>query len=154
MDTIIKINATWKIGEQTDSWEATAIVNEDGWFEGIAFDTGSLIYTGERFIFGAYSLEKAISFLKITPHQISAPLIFTANKKDDEYIGEISKLILHGQEKIGTTVIAAEEVQENPEEVDQMIKNYKSHMFDEYSRMIYEISMESKNQMIELVNKK
>ena len=116
MSKLMDIKGFWDMDGGIDNfidenmWEGKIILENDGWFEGIANDLSSE-YTGDRFIFGVYHPGKVIELLKVSPARVSNPFVFRAKRDAKTYIGEFSAITTFGEHPCGTTLITTQDVQ-------------------------------------------
>lgn len=80
---IRKISGSWSSNESDnfspmDAWEAEVLLNENGWFEGIAFDINPFTEIG-RFVYGIYHPDNVIKLFRFWE------------------VGEVSPFILYGE---------------------------------------------------------
>lgn len=147
MEKVIKLNCCWNIKGESDVWHGEAIVNNDGWFEGIVIDPNSN-YKGDRFIFGYYIKNKRVELLKLAPINISYPLIFRVwGKGKIKYEGLIHVAGNIMEIKIGTVMIDIEELPEiDMANLSAKIQLYKDNM-DERNNLFY-VNTSNKKEMI------
>ena len=151
MEKLVKLNGRWNIESKSDVWQGTAILTDDGWFEGIVVDPNST-YKGNRLVFGCYILEKRIEMLKLTPTIVSDPLIFRVwGKKNAKYTGAIYVAGNVLEIKIGTVVIDIEELHEiDMTELKSKIQLYKDVM-DHKNRIFYNNVNDVRDMIIDLI---
>jgi len=112
MEKLLKLTGRWNIQNKSDIWEGLAILTDDGWFEGIAVDPNSF-YKGDRLIFGCYLQSKRVELLKLTPMNVSHPLVFRVwGKENNKYEGTINVAGILSENEIGTVTIIIEELPE------------------------------------------
>ena len=106
-------------------WEGKILLDDNGWFEGIANDPNS-IYTGDRFIFGIYHPEKIISLIKVSPEEISSPFVFRGKRDAKGYDGQLSVIRLFGEMECGVCHIItqyAESTKDNQRNIEKEIED-------------------------------
>ena len=138
MSKLLDINGYWNMANvydfnERDMWRGKLLLEEkDGWFEGIVNDPTSP-YTGDRMVFGIYHPTKIIELLKISPANISDPLIFRCRRDAKGYDGDFSVLGWSGERHCGVSHLITQHVEylkENnyPEVADRDIEAEKKEL--------------------------
>lgn len=125
MSKLVDIKGYWNLTLnptiESDMWCGKILLEDDGWFEGIVNEPNSS-YIGDRMVFGIYHPEKIIELLKISPEDVSNPLIFRGKKSSNGYEGEFSVITLVGEELFGSCLLvtqAAEPLKESNLELEK-----------------------------------
>lgn len=109
-------------------WEGQLILHEDGWFEGIVNDPHSA-YTNDRFIFGAYFPDMTIELLKVSPSEVSFPLVYRGKRDAKGYDGPLTVLDLSGEKLYGNShIITRESIKQDNQELQAKINAWKQSM--------------------------
>ena len=129
-----------------DIWEGKMILQDDGWFEGIARDPNDRTYTGDRFIFGVYYPGKTIELFKFCPLAINSPFVYHADTNGEDYSGDTQVLGETDLFPFGKSLIKASEftsemgnIDEVKKDLEEDIAEYKKWKMDAESvRVFYE----------------
>jgi len=100
-------------------WEGKILLDENGWFEGIANDP-HLEYTGDKFIFGIYHPEKVIELIKVSPEEISDPFIFRGKRDVKGYDGKLSILRMFGEQRCGVCHIITQYAEDRKQDINEL----------------------------------
>ncbi len=92
MSKLVDIKGYWDMPNDNGMWEGKLLLEDDGWFEGIVNDPSSP-YTGDRFVFGIYHPAKIIELLKVSPADVSNPLVFRCQGDAKGYEGNFSVIV-------------------------------------------------------------
>ena len=153
----IKCNCNTSYNSDLDDiWEAKILLEDDGWFEGIAIDSND-IYTGNRFVFGVYYPGKFIELFKLAPVNISNPLLFHGKRGSKGYNGDVEILGAFGTLQCGNANITtqdAEKVRENVEaEIQKLrlkIDQYKTDVMDANDKSFYDSYVSARDGLYEI----
>lgn len=148
MPKLMYIKCYWNMSygydfNDRDMWEGQILLQDDGWFEGIAVDSNSS-YTEDRFIFGVYYPGKVVELFKFTPLSVSVPFRFHGTRESKGYEGKFETIGLFGTMPCGNfhiTTQYAEVIKENVDEeikvLETKIQRYKSSIIDEVCQEFY-----------------
>ncbi len=159
MKKLIDIKGYWDMSgdfrfNDNDMWEGKALLDEDGWFEGVAVDPNSS-YGKDRLIFGIYHPDKIIELYKFTPIDVSSPFLFHGMKLNKGYDGPFATIGLFGTNPCGVSRIVVEEkeaVKDNDIlELETRINNYKQNTMDDVGKQFYENSLAIRNILCEVI---
>ena len=162
MAKLMDIKGYWNMSSgynfnNKDMWEGKILLNEDGWFEGIAVDPSSS-YSEDRFIFGVYHPEKIIELYKFTPINVSAPFVFHGKRNDNCYDGEFEMIHLFGtvpcgKSRIVTQIVDSvrENIEEDTNRLEKRINRYKQGIMDEIGKEFYDNSISIRNAMCKII---
>lgn len=147
MTKLIDIKGYWDMSiiynfNERNMWEGQILLQEDGWFEGIAINSNGT-YKDDRFIFGVYHPEKDIELFKFTPISVSSPFVYHGKRDVKGYDGRFETIgavtVPCGNSHIITQY--AEDVRKNIEEetklLESRIERYKSSIMDEFGQKYY-----------------
>ena len=133
MSKLLKIKGYWDMYglfefNDDDMWKGKFLLEDDGWFEGIVKDKNSK-YNGDRFVFGIYHPDKVIELIKVSPADISDPIIFRGNKNNDGYYGVMSVAGFIAERVIGVSRIETDsfkrETNDDLKDLQNRIKAFK-----------------------------
>lgn len=168
MSRLIDIKGYWNsvgayVFRDDDSWEGKILLDEDGWFEGIVNDSNST-YTGDRMVYGIYHPGKIIRLVKISPKDVSNPLVFEAIRDVKGYNGNFSEIRKSLQENLGSSYIITGDVQDligcdYPEycnrnveiELDDVMKRINAFKKGKQFEELYESNKELKEEISEIL---
>lgn len=116
MSRLVDIKGYWNmvgasVFKDDDSWKGKILLDDDGWFEGIVNDSNSS-YTGDRMVYGIYHPGKIIRLVKVSPKDVSNPLVFEALRDVKGYNGKFSMIEKTSQEKLGSAYIITGDVKD------------------------------------------
>ena len=122
MESYYELTGYWNlVGEYNFSeqrkWQGQIILNENGWFEGIAHDLDSSRNTS-RLIFGLLEPEYGIYLYKMAPRTLCEPQIIRGTFNEEVFDGEISAISFRGSLPIGVSRIKANEIEKEQMPVD------------------------------------
>ena len=138
MPKLLNIKGYWKEHpysefNEKDIWEGKILLEEDGWFEGIARDPNSS-YTEDRFIFGVYYPGQTIELFKFCPLAITSPFIYHADKMGEEYYGDTKVIDIPSTYYFGLSLIKTNEfteemgnIEEETKSLENAITSYKEN---------------------------
>lgn len=130
MKKLMDIKGYWNFAgdysfNDNEMWEGKILLDEDGWFEGIANDPNSG-YTKDRLIFGVYHPGKIIELVKVSPKVVSDPFVFRGKRDVKGYDGKLSVIGLCGEMDCGVCHIItqyAEDEKNNDRNIEEEIKD-------------------------------
>ena len=146
MKKLMDIKGYWNFAgdysfNDNEMWEGKILLDEDGWFEGIANDPNSG-YTKDRLIFGVYHPGKIIELVKVSPKVVSDPFVFRGKRDAKGYDGKLSLIRIFGEMDCGVCHIItqyAEDEKNNDRNIEEEIKdllyNYSYNMKDALSEV-------------------
>ncbi len=146
----------WDFNDK-DMWEGQILLQDDGWFEGVAVDPNSS-YQEDRFIFGVYHPGKVIQLYKFTPINVSAPFVFNGTRDVKGYEGQFGTIGLLGTTPCGNCHIITQYVEtvrksidEETQKLEVRIQRYKDSIMDETGKKFYENSIAIRKVMVESI---
>lgn len=156
MERYFELTGYWNlVGEynftEQRKWQGQIVLNEDGWFEGIAHDLDSSKNT-YRMIFGRYNEEDGIYLYKMAPRTLCEPQIISGTKTKDGLDGEIIALSFRGATSIGVSRIITKEIdkEEIPDDFYEQIEEAKERTEStEFYNLLY--SKTNANKQLQLV---
>ncbi len=130
MKKLMDIKGYWNLEgnysfNDNNMWEGKILLDEDGWFEGIANDPNSS-YKKDRLIFGVYHPGKVIELVKVTPKVVSDPFVFRGKRDVKGYDGKLSVIGLCGEIDWGVCHIItqyAENEKDNERDIEEETRN-------------------------------
>ena len=156
MERYFELTGYWNlVGEynftEQRKWQGQVILNEKGWFEGIAHDLDSSKNT-YRIIFGTYNEEQGIYLYKMAPRSLCEPQIISGTKTEEGLDGEITALSFRGATPIGVSRIKTYEIKKEqiPEDFYEQIEEAKERTEStEFYNLLY--SKINRNKQLQLV---
>ena len=131
MERYFEMTGYWNlVGEynftEQRKWQGQVILNEKGWFEGIAHDLDSSSDTC-RLIFGLFQPEEGIYLYKMAPRSLCEPLIIQGRQNENALDGEMSAISFRGVLPIGVSRIKTYEIEKEqiPEDFYEQIEEAK-----------------------------
>ena len=136
MPILYNVRGYWRENRGTnfkskDYWDGKMLLQDDGWFEGIAHDPESS-YTGDRFIFGVCHEAGIMEIYKFCPLAIASPFVYSISRRDDALRGDVfwlrdQHLYPFGDALISRSQVDPERVDVNSEikELEESIEEYK-----------------------------
>lgn len=149
MPKLLNIKGYWKEHpynefNEKDIWEGKILLEEDGWFEGIARDPNSS-YTEDRIIFGVYYPGQTIELFKFCPLAITSPFIYHADKIGNDYSGDASVIDLDAVYYFGSSLIKTNEfnekignVEQETKPLEKAISSFKENNMDSSLKVLYD----------------
>lgn len=115
MEKYYELTGYWNlVGEynfsENKKWKGQIILEQDGWFEGIAYDSDYSKNT-YRMIFGMYYPEKGIYMYKMAPRTLCEPQIICGTYNENGLEGEMSALSFSGAVSIGVSRIKSRQIE-------------------------------------------
>ena len=161
MPILYNVRGYWRENRGTnfkskDYWDGKMLLQDDGWFEGIAHDPESS-YTGDRFIFGVCHETDIMEIYKFCPLAIASPFVYSISRRDDALRGDVfwlrdQHLYPFGDALISRSQVDPERVDVNSEikELEESIEEYKDEKLDEPLQVCYDRIKELKDCIIKL----
>lgn len=132
MEKYYEITGYWNlVGEhnfnEKNKWQGQVILNENGWFEGVAHDFDSSKTTC-RLIFGLFKPGQGIYLYKMAPRTLCEPQIINGTYNEDYLEGELYAISFRGTQSIGVSRIKTNEIakEQLPEDFNEQIEEAKT----------------------------
>ena len=158
MTKLVEIKGYWDMSggydfNDNDMWEGKLLLEDDGWFEGIVIDPTSP-YVGDRMIFGIYHPNKVIELIKVSPANVSDPLVFRGQKDAEGYKGDFSIIGFFGECRWGSSYLTTKQVDDIKDiekDKDELIERIASFKQNNDFYELYENTIGMRTQLSEYV---